>query len=352
MIGLLAAAAAALVVGTLGTVLLIRTLIANGIGQPIHEAVSQHAAKAGTPTMGGLILSVAAPVGYAVGLLALRRPPSGAGLVLVASIMAGGAVGAIDDWLKIRRARNTAGLRERQKSVLLLALAVGYVAFAVGRGGTDCFSPSLAHCDPLPDLGVVGWAVWVLVVVWLTTNSVNFTDGLDGLLAGSSVAPLGLLAAIAFWEFRHPDLYGVDGALDVALVMIAMTAGCAGLLWWSAAPASVFMGETGSLAIGAAIAIASLVLRVELLIPVFGALYVLEGLSSFAQRTWFKLTRKLRRDRKPQRLLRMAPLHHHFELVGWAETTITIRFWILSALSAALAAAIFYADALALLPAR
>ena len=349
MIGLLAAAAAALVVGIIGTALLIRTLIANGIGQPIHEALAQHAAKAGTPTMGGLILSIAAPVGYAVGLLALRRPPSGAGLVLVASIVAGGSVGAIDDWLKIRRSRNTAGLQERQKTVLLLGLAIGFVAFSLGRG-TDCFAPSLAHCDPLPELGPVGWALWVLIVVWTTTNSVNFTDGLDGLLAGSSVAPLGLLAAIAFWQFRHPEIYGVDGALDVALVMIAMTAGCAGLLWWSAAPAAVFMGETGSLSIGAAIAISALVLQVELLIPVFGALYVVEGLSSFAQRTWFKATRRFRRDRKPQRLLKMAPLHHHFELVGWAETTITIRFWILSALSAALAAAIFYADALALLP--
>ena len=348
MIGLLAAATAALVVGIVGTAFLIRILVSNGIGQPIHEAVSQHAAKAGTPTMGGLILSVVAPVGYAAGLLALRRPPSAIGLVLVASIVAGGTVGAVDDWLKIRRARNTAGLRERQKSVLLLALAATYVAFAVSQG-VACRAPSLAHCDPLPSLGPVGWAVWVLVVVWMTTNSVNFTDGLDGLLAGSSVAPLGLLAVVAFWQFRHPDLYGVDGALDVSLVMIAMTAGCAGLLWWSAAPAKVFMGETGSLSIGAAIAIAALALQVELLIPVFGALYVLEGLSSFGQRTWFKATRRFAPDRRPRRLFKMAPLHHHFELHGWAETTITIRFWILSALSCGLAAAIFYADALALL---
>ena len=348
MIGLLAAATAALVVAILGTALLIRYLVANGIGQPIHEAVAQHAMKAGTPTMGGVMLSVVAPIGYAAGLLALGRAPSPVGLVLVGSIVAGGTVGALDDWLKIRRARNTAGLRERQKSVLLLLLAVGYVTFAMTKG-ISCQAPSLAHCDPLPSLGPVGWAVWVLIVVWLTTNSVNFTDGLDGLLAGSSIAPLGLLAAVAFWQFRHADLYGVEGALDVALIMIAMTAGCAGLLWWSAAPAAVFMGETGSLSIGAAIAIASLALQVELLIPVFGALYVLEGLSSFAQRSWFKLTRRLAADRRPRRLFKMAPLHHHFELSDWAETTITIRFWILSALSCGLAAAIFYADALALL---
>jgi phospho-N-acetylmuramoyl-pentapeptide-transferase len=167
-------------------------------------------------------------------------------------------------------------------------------------------------------------------------------------LAGTAVVPLGLLAAIAFWQFRHPDLYGTEGALDVALVMIAMAAGCAGLLWWSAPPAAVFMGDTGSLAIGCAIAIAALNLQVELLVPVFGAIFVVEGLSSFGQRMWFKLTRAVRSDHQPQRLFKMAPLHNHFELHGWPEVTVTIRFWILSALSCGLAAAIFYSDALGL----
>jgi phospho-N-acetylmuramoyl-pentapeptide-transferase len=346
VIGLLGAAAAALVIGLVGTAWLIRFLVARGIGQPIHEAVTQHASKAGTPMMGGLVLSVAAPVGYAVGLAFLWRAPSASGIVLVAAIVAGGIVGAVDDWLKARRGRNTHGLRERQKTILLLAVAVGYVIFALAAQDGGCRAPSLARCEPLPNLGSVGWAVWVLIVVWTTTNSVNFTDGLDGLLAGTSVAPLGLLSAIAFWQFRHPDIYGTDGALGVALVMIAMTAGCAGLLWWSAAPAAVFMGETGSLAIGSAIAIASLELHVELLIPVFGAVFVLEGLSSFSQRMWFKFTRAVRSDHQPQRLFRMAPIHHHFEVGGWPETTITIRFWILSALSCGLAAAIFYSDAL------
>ena len=297
--------------------------------------------------MGGLILSVVAPIGYAAGLLALRRAPTTTGLVLVGAIVAGGVVGATDDWLKVRRGRNTLGLRERQKTMLLLAVALGYVAFSVARG-VSCDAPSLARCEPLPSLGTVGWAAWVIVIVCLTTNAVNFTDGLDGLLAGTAVAPLGLLSAIAFWQFRHPDLYGTDGALDVALVMIAMAAGCAGLLWWSAPPAAVFMGDTGSFAIGCAIAIAALSLHVELLVPVFGAIFVIEGLSSFGQRMWFKLTRAVRADHQPQRLFKMAPLHNHFELHGWPEATVTIRFWILSGLSSALAAAVFYSDALRL----
>jgi phospho-N-acetylmuramoyl-pentapeptide-transferase len=347
VIGLLAAAGAALALGLIGTAWLIRFLTARGIGQPIHEAVTQHAAKAGTPTMGGLILSVVAPIGYGAGLLALRRAPTANGLVLVTAIIAGGLVGATDDWLKVRRGRNTLGLRERQKTMLLLALAGGYVVFSIARGLT-CHAPSFARCEPLPSLGTVGWAVWVVVVVWLTVNSVNFTDGLDGLLAGTAVAPLGLLAAIAFWQFRHPDLYATEGPLDIALIMIAMAAGCAGLLWWSAPPAAVFMGDTGSFAIGCAIAIASLNLQVELLVPVFGAIFVIEGLSSFGQRWWFRLTRAVRSDHQPQRLFKMAPLHNHFELYGWPEATVTIRFWILSALSCAVAAAIFYSDALRL----
>jgi phospho-N-acetylmuramoyl-pentapeptide-transferase len=346
VVGLAAAAGAALVLGVFGTAWLIRFLVARGIGQPIHEALTQHAGKAGTPTMGGLILSAVAPIGYGAGLLALRRSPTANGLVLVCAIVAGGVVGAMDDWLKVRRGRNTLGLQERQKTVLLLAVAGGYVAFAIADGVT-CRAPSLARCAPMPSLGTVGWALWVIVVVWLTTNSVNFTDGLDGLLAGTAVAPLGLLAAIAFWQFRHPDVYGNEGALDVAVVMIAMAAGCAGLLWWSAPPAAVFMGDTGSFAIGGAIAIASLNLQVELLVPVFGAIFVVEGLSSFGQRMWFKLTRAVRSDHQPQRLFKMAPLHNHFELLGWPEATVTVRFWILSALSSALAAAIFYGDALA-----
>src|SRR5690606_135019 len=158
---------------------------------------------------------------------------------------------------------------------------------------------------------------------WLTTNSVNFTDGLDGLLAGSSIAPLALLALVAFWQYRHTGVYpGSEGALDVAVVMVAVTACCPGLRWWGAAPARVFMGETGSLAIGTAIAVAALQLHIDLLIPVFGALYVAEGMSSFAQRTWFKATRRFRRDHQPQRLLRMAPLHHHFELVSPENTVV------------------------------
>jgi phospho-N-acetylmuramoyl-pentapeptide-transferase len=348
VLGLLASACVALAIGIGGTFWLIPVLRARGIGQPIHEAVVQHAAKAGTPTMGGLCLSVAAPVGYGAGLLALGQGPSREGVVLVACTVGGGMVGALDDWLKVRRGRNTLGLRELQKSLLLLAVA-SVVILVSSRDPAQCLAPSVARCGPLPAIGPVLWPLWAMAVVWLTANAVNFADGLDGLLAGSAIPPLTLLTVIAFWQYRHPEAYATQQPLHLALVLAAVTAGCIGLLWWSAAPAQVFMGETGSLAIGCVIGIAALRLHVELLIPIFGALFVAEGLSSFAQRMWFKATRALRRDHQAQRLFRMAPLHHHFELV-LPETHVTVRFWITSGIATGIAAALFYADALSILP--
>ena len=348
MLGLLAAGSVALVVGLVGTFWLIRVLRARGIGQPIHDALTHHEAKAGTPTMGGVILSVAAPLAYGAGLIAMHRGPTRGGVVLVGSIVLGGVVGAIDDWLKVKRGRNTLGLRELQKTVLILAIAALVVVTSTGHD--VCRAPSLARCAPGPDLGRVGWSLWVVVVVWMTANSVNFTDGLDGLLAGSALPPAALLSAIGFWEWRHAGLYGNPAALDVALIMMGLAAGCAGFLWWNGVPAAVFMGDTGSLAIGSGIAVAAVTLHVELLVPVFGALFVAEGLSSFGQRMWFKATRRFRRDHQPQRLFRMAPLHNHFEMLGWSEPTVLFRLWIVSGMATALAGALFYADALSHLP--
>jgi phospho-N-acetylmuramoyl-pentapeptide-transferase len=343
VLGLLAAGGLAFLLSLVGTARLIPFLRAHGIAQPIHEAVTQHAHKSGTPVMGGIVLSIVVPVAALVGIVAVGGTPlTGAGLPLVVGIVAGGAVGAIDDWLKVTRGRNTLGLRERQKSILLVLLAVLVIVTTESRA---CNAPSLARCEPIPDIGMWPWAIWVLVVVWVTTNAVNFTDGADGMLVGCSVPPLTLLAAIAYWQHRHPDIYATKDALQIAVVLSAMAAACLGLLWWNAAPARVFIGETGSLAVGAAIAISSIRLGVELLIPVFGAIYVAQGASSFLQRFWFKATRRFRSDHEPQRLFRMAPLHHHFELLGWPETHIVFRYWILSGAASALAGAIFYADA-------
>lgn len=345
MLGILAAGCLAFLVCAIGMSWLIGVLRARGIGQPIHDALTHHAPKSGTPTMGGIVFSIVAPAGYVVGSVIVGARLSGQGLTLLVALVAGGVVGAVDDFLKVTRGRNTLGLRERQKSVLLLVVGIFVVLTA---GSSACHAPSLARCGPLPDVGLWPWAIWVLAIVWLTANAVNFTDGLDGLLAGCSLPPLVVLTVIAYWQHRHPTIYGVDDALQIAIVLSAMSGGCLGLLWWNAAPAKVFIGDTGSLAIGVAIVVASIRLNVELLIPAFGAVYVAEGMSSFAQRMWFKSTRRWRRDHEPQRLFRMAPIHNHFELKGWPETHVVIRFWILSAVASALGGAIFYADAVRL----
>src|SRR5687768_553940 len=162
---------------------LIEVLRARGVVQPIHDALTHHLSKSGTPTMGGIALSIVAPAAYVVGSVIADARLTGQGLTLLAAVMAGGLVGALDDFLKVTRGRNTLGLRERQKTVLLLLVGVLVVATS---GSSACHAPSVARCGPLPDIGAWPWAVWVFAVIWLTANSVNFTDGLDGLLAGCS----------------------------------------------------------------------------------------------------------------------------------------------------------------------
>ena len=190
--------------------------------------------------------------------------------------------------------------------------------------------------SPGIDLANPVWAIWAVLLIAGTTNAVNLTDGLDGLAAGSSIFAFMSFVFMGFWAFRHPDVYDVEHALDLAVVAAAMLGGVTGFLWWNANPARIFMGDTGSLAIGAALAALALTTNTQLLLPVVGSLFVLETMSVILQVGRFKLTGK--------RVFRMAPIHHHFELGGWPETTVIIRFWIMAGLGTALALGLFYAD--------
>jgi len=165
---------------------------------------------------------------------------------------------------------------------------------------------------------------------------VNLTDGLDGLAAGASILVFSCLMAIGFWAFRHFETYQINHALDIAVAAAAMVGACAGFLWWNAAPARIFMGDTGSLALGGLVAGLAIVTRTELLLVVIGGVFVVEALSVALQIAVFRTTRR--------RLFRMAPFHHHFELAGWAETTVIIRFWLLAAMCAALGLGLFYSE--------
>jgi len=343
VIGILIGAGVAFVFAMAATPYLIRVLKARGIGQPIHDALAHHAAKSGTPTMGGMVIPAGLVTAYLATELAGKIRLSERGLTIVGVVVGGGLVGALDDWLKVRRGRNL-GLREAQKTSMQLVVIVGFcVAYLLGP--RPCTGLSVTSCHSIAwDPGPVGWAIFALALLWATSNGVNFTDGMEGLLSGSATASFTVLAIIGFWEFRHPTQYGLADPLELSVIAAALAASCAGFLWWNVRPMTIFMGDTGSLAIGMGIAGLALALNVALLVPVFGALYVIEGGSSALQRYTYKLYFKPRGGQR--RLFRMAPLHFHFELGGWPESTVIVRFWLVSGLAAAGALAIFYGSSL------
>jgi phospho-N-acetylmuramoyl-pentapeptide-transferase len=336
---MLMAAGAAFVVTIFFTPLLIRSLRARGIGQQIRDdgpIEHPHSAKAGTPTMGGIAIVGATIIGY---LFAhIRResvafaPPGWALLALIAGL---GVVGFIDDYLGVRARRNM-GLRKRGKTLGIVVIAAAFAWLAVHFVHTDTH---LSFTQPLNvDLGTIGLYIWVILVVYATANAVNLTDGLDGLAAGSSALTFAAFMIIAFTEFRHPDIYGVvpAQALDQAVIAAAMFGACAGFLWWNAAPARIFMGDTGSLAIGGAMAGLALLTRTHLLLLLLAGLPLIETLSVIAQVVSYRGFRR--------RVLRMAPIHHHFEVGGWSEFTVIVRFWLFAGICVALGVGIFYAD--------
>ena len=337
MIALLVAAGVGMVVTLIGTPLLIRMLQSRGIGQQIREDGPQgHITKAGTPTMGGLAILGGLLVAYVAANLAVTTKAfTRGGLLVVGAIVGAGLVGFADDWIKVTRERNL-GLNKRAKAGGQLVVAAGFAWLALEWAKVDThLSFTRAGTSPI-DLGKIGWAVFAILVIIGASNAVNLADGLDGLAAGSSSFAFASLGIIAFWQFRHDGLYKVPQALDLAVVALAMTGACAGFLWWNAAPAKIFMGDTGSLAIGAGLASLALTQKIDLLLPVIAGLFVLITLSVIVQVFSFRVFHR--------RVFRMAPLHHHFELVGWPETTVIIRFWILGALCTAFAIGLFYAD--------
>jgi phospho-N-acetylmuramoyl-pentapeptide-transferase len=334
---LLMAGGISLLVAMLATPLLINWLRSRGIGQQIREDGPQrHFSKAGTPTMGGLAIVVAAVIGYLVahveGTFTTR------GIVGMLTVCAAALIGFADDWISVTRQRSL-GLNKRAKAGAQLVLALAFAIVCVTWLKVDTHLSFTRYNSTGVQLGKVGWIVLAVLVILGCTNAVNLTDGLDGLAAGSSTFTFAAFTVIGFYELRHSTLYRNPAALDEAVMAAAMIGACAGFLWWNAAPARIFMGDTGSLAIGAAIGVLALLQNVDLLLPVVGGLFVVETLSVIVQVASYRLSGR--------RVFRMAPIHHHFELLGWPETTVIIRFWILAGLFTALALGLFYADFLA-----
>lgn len=340
MIRLLIATAVGLLVSLFGTRFLIRFLTQRRMSQPIQEdGVQAHReTKVGTPTMGGLAIVAGIFMAYVASDM-YNGVFTRTGLLVLFAIVGSGAIGLLDDWIKVRSERNL-GLRARAK--LLGQLAVS-TTFAIGMVTlTEVHTEvSFTRWDSIGwDLGPVGWCAWAVFLMVATSNGVNLTDGADGLASGASVFAFAAFTVMAFWMFGNPGIYDVDHALDLAVIAAGGVGACAGFLWWNAAPAQIFMGDVGSLALGAGIASLALATNTHLLLPLLGALFVANTVSVIIQVAVFKRTGK--------RVFLMAPLQHHFEMLGWPETRVIIRFWLAAGFAAAFALGIFYADFLSI----
>ncbi len=345
MIPLLIAAAVSLTASIFGTPYAIRYFRRREIGQFIQEDIKGHAHKQGTPTMGGVVFVAAAIFGWLVSHVQLWTPSTGltfqlrqfnAGGYLAIMALAGMAlVGFFDDWIKYSQKRSL-GLSKTAKFGSQLAIAA---LFAWGASQAGVVT-ELSFVRPLGiDLGAF-FVVWVLLMLTGAANGVNLSDGMDGLAAGSAALVVASYTVIAFWQFRNSEVYEAVDPLELAIVSAAMFGALLGFLWWNAPPAKIFMGDVGSQAVGGLLAALALLTNTHFLLAVLGGIYVAETLSVILQVASFRTTGK--------RIFRMAPLHFHFDLGGWPETTVVIRLWILTGIGVALGLGFFYGDFLVL----
>ena len=341
MIALLVSGAAAMLISIIGTPIAMRAFRRRGIGQFIQEEVEGHHHKQGTPTMGGVVMVAAAVVAYLVAHISVWEPGEGisfeleplrtGGLLALLALVGMAIIGFLDDYIKARRKRSL-GLNIRGKFAGQLIIAI---LFAIGATNAGV-STELSFVRPLGfDLGVFFVAL-VLLMLTGAANGANLADGMDGLAAGSAALMFGAFTIIAFWQSRNLEIYDALDPRELSILSAAMLGAILGFLWWNAPPAQIFMGDVGSNAIGGLLAALALLTSTQLLLIVLAGLYVAETISVIIQIVSFRAFGK--------RVFRIAPFHHHFDVVGWPETTIVIRFWILAGIGVALALGFFYAD--------
>ncbi|HYN97506.1 MAG TPA: phospho-N-acetylmuramoyl-pentapeptide-transferase [Pilimelia sp.] len=371
MRAVIVAAAVAFLVSLFGTPVAIRVFTRLKAGQPIRaDGPQTHMGKRGTPTMGGVAFIVATIVAYVAGHLTLTTLPDRqifqvgptiTALVLLGLFVFCGAVGFLDDFLKVRK-RNSGGLSKRGKLIgqVLVGAVFGIIALyfpstmldpqgtRTNRETVSSTTISFIRDIDVLDVGKVGSVLIFIFVIMSMSNGVNLTDGLDGLATGASVMVLGAYAVIAFWQYRHwcadPDYtasycYRVRDPLEIALIAAAAAGACVGFLWWNTSPARIFMGDTGALGLGGLIGGLAMATRTTLLAVIIGGLFVIITMSVVIQIISFRTTGK--------RVFRMSPLQHHFELAGWSEVNIVVRFWIIAGLGVAVGLGLFYSEFLA-----
>jgi phospho-N-acetylmuramoyl-pentapeptide-transferase len=345
---ILIAGAIALFVSLFGTPFLIRVLARQGYGQIIRDdGPSSHHTKRGTPTMGGIIIIFASLGGYFLSHVLTRVALSISALLVIGLIVALGALGFADDWLKVSRQKSL-GLTGKQKVIGQTVFAAIFGGLGIHFADSHGLTPISLFLSTVRDtslkLGPIMVVIWIIFMVTATSNGVNLTDGLDGLATGALVMTFLALVLIGVWEFGEgcyvtagTNCYLVRDPLDLAVLAASLAGACAGFLWWNASPAKIFMGDTGSLALGGALAGLAAMLRIEMLLVPLGGLFVIITMSVIIQRVYFKAT-------GGKRIFKMAPLQHHFELMGWGEVTIVLRFWIIAGLGVAMGLGLFYAQ--------
>lgn len=346
----------AMLIALLGTPLFIRFLVRKQYGQFIRQdGPTAHYTKRGTPTMGGVVIIGATLLGWAGAALLTGTAPSASSALLLFLMTGLGVVGFLDDFIKISRQRSL-GLSARWKVVGQGLVGVVFSVLVLQFPNENFRTPASTQVSFIRDtnldlavwgatIGLVLFVVWANFLITAWSNAVNLTDGLDGLATGVSLIVFGAYVLVGVWQNNQscqnlltagPRCYETRDPLDLAIVAAAITGACFGFLWWNASPAKIFMGDTGSLALGGALAGLTILSRTEILGAIIGGMFVLIVLSDVIQIGFFKLTRR--------RVFKMAPLHHHFELSGWGEVTIVIRFWIIAGLFVALGVGVFYAE--------
>ena len=304
MISILLAGAFGMIGTLLGTRVAIGILVQKGYGQFIRDdGPREHLKKAGTPTMGGTVIIVATVLAYGLAHLVLFRPPTISGLLLLFLLVGLGFVGFLDDWLKISRARSL-GLDSKSKLVLQTVIAIVFAVLALqfpnDRGMTPA-TDAVSFLRDLPwlSLPVFAAVAWIVFITASMSNGANLTDGLDGLLAGVSSAIFAAYTIMTLWQYNKncayansgPQCYEVRDPHDLAMISLALAGACFGFLWWNASPAKIFMGDSGSLAIGGAVAGLAVLTRTELLSVILCGVFVLEALSVVLQVSYFKATK-------------------------------------------------------------
>ncbi|NYJ74682.1 phospho-N-acetylmuramoyl-pentapeptide-transferase [Allobranchiibius huperziae] len=357
---ILIGALVALTIGLVGTRYFISLAKRNGWGQFVRDdGPTSHHTKRGTPQMGGIVIITGSVVGYALAHLFTWSAPTVSGMLVLFLMVGIGFVGFLDDWTKITRERSL-GLRSSQKLIGQTVVAVIFAILATKfpRGGITPASYRISFVrDTWFDfafhgtvIGIILFVLWANLMIAGTSNGVNLTDGLDGQASGACAMVFGAYVLISVWQFNQncqfvssSQCYDVRDPLDLAVVAASVMGACFGFLWWNASPAQIFMGDTGSLGLGAALAGLAIMTRTELLVPILGGLFVLETLSVMLQVGYFKYT-KGSNGGVGKRLFRITPIHHHFEMLGWEQVTVTIRFWIICGLCVAAGLGLFYAE--------